>query len=260
MKVLTIEGLTVRLAGGHDRDGDLESKDASGCLVVLLHGYGAPGDDLVPLWRELSIPERTRFAFPEAPLTVPETGSGRAWWPIDIMRMQEDAYAGRWDHLTTRIPTELEDRSRQILRCVESLRTLLGLPSERIILGGFSQGALLACDAYLQASECYGGLLMFSGSLIAKERWQNALRKRAQSNTLGPIVMTHGRQDPILPFAIAEQWRDMLTSAGARVDWVAFNGGHTISYSCLDALTRLIEMRSALQLNEPVDHDGSTPS
>ena len=57
MKVDTFGGLTVRLTGGADRDGG----GSGGTVVVLLHGFGASGSDLVPLWRVLDVPETTRF-------------------------------------------------------------------------------------------------------------------------------------------------------------------------------------------------------
>ena len=59
MRTTTLGQLTVHLTGGTDREGG-----GDGPLVVLLHGFGAPGTDLVPLWRELRAPPGTRFAFP----------------------------------------------------------------------------------------------------------------------------------------------------------------------------------------------------
>src|SRR5262245_12603157 len=72
-------GLKVRITGGSDREGG-----GRGPLVVLLHGFGAPGDDLVGLWRVLDVPRDIRFAFPEAPHGVPGgLVQGRAWWHLD---------------------------------------------------------------------------------------------------------------------------------------------------------------------------------
>src|SRR5262245_45871791 len=83
MKDAIIGGGRVKLAGGTDREGGGE-----GPLVVLLHGFGAPGDDLVPLFRQLDVPRSVRFAFPEAPIDLgelvgPAYAGGRAWWMID---------------------------------------------------------------------------------------------------------------------------------------------------------------------------------
>jgi len=92
MRTLQLGDLNVRVVGGEDREGG-----GNGPLVVLLHGYGAPGDDLVPLQRVLNVPSEVRFAFPEAPLSPPDLAmyGGRAWWPIDVMALQQAAAAGR---------------------------------------------------------------------------------------------------------------------------------------------------------------------
>ena len=75
----------MRVAGGTNREGG-----GQGPVVVLLHGFGAPGDDLASLWRVLRAPTGTRFVFPEAPLSLEAMGmpGARAWWMIDMMRLQ----------------------------------------------------------------------------------------------------------------------------------------------------------------------------
>ncbi|MBW2213652.1 MAG: hypothetical protein JRF48_04305, partial [Deltaproteobacteria bacterium] len=72
-------GITVRLTGGEDREGG-----GDGPLVVLMHGFGAPGTDLVGLWRVLDVPSSMRFAFPEAPHEIPGMFGARAWWMLDL--------------------------------------------------------------------------------------------------------------------------------------------------------------------------------
>ena len=82
MRMDTLGGLTVRLTGGTDGKGG-----GNGPLVVLLHGFGAPGDDLVPLSEYLDAPTGTRFLFPEAPISIPMGfGDYRAWWMVDMAR------------------------------------------------------------------------------------------------------------------------------------------------------------------------------
>src|SRR5689334_20230370 len=84
-------GLQVRIVGGSDREGG-----GDGPVVVLLHGFGAGGDDLVPLWRVLRVPRGTRFVFPEAPLRLPQYGAAaRAWWLIDLEARQRAATSGQ---------------------------------------------------------------------------------------------------------------------------------------------------------------------
>src|SRR6185436_178336 len=95
MRVERIGELTVRITGGVDREGG-----GTGPLVVLLHGYGAPGTDLVGLWRELRVPREVRFAFPEAPLAL-DLGmpgfEGRAWWNLDLPELERAFATGRHD-------------------------------------------------------------------------------------------------------------------------------------------------------------------
>ena len=84
MRRIEVEGISVCVTGGTDREGG-----GDGPLVVLLHGFGASGEDLVPLHRQLQMPEGVRFAFPAAPLDLgaelgrPYAGA-RAWWLIDL--------------------------------------------------------------------------------------------------------------------------------------------------------------------------------
>ena len=76
--------------------GDDDRGGGDGPAVVLCHGFGAPGDDLVPLAEVLSAPPRTRFFFPEAPLALPAPyGDARAWWMLDLLRLEASFAAGR---------------------------------------------------------------------------------------------------------------------------------------------------------------------
>jgi phospholipase/carboxylesterase len=78
MRDETYGGLRVRVTGGRDRRGG-----GDGPLVVLMHGFGAPGDDLVPLARGLDVPSEVRFAFPEAPLDLGPEADGGARLVVD---------------------------------------------------------------------------------------------------------------------------------------------------------------------------------
>src|SRR6185503_7795958 len=100
MRKLTVAGLSVTLTGGTDREGG-----GDGPLVVLFHGFGAPGDDLVPLWRQLAVPSAIRFAFPEAPLDL--SGGARAWWMIDMERLERALRTGALRDMSNETPAGL---------------------------------------------------------------------------------------------------------------------------------------------------------
>ena len=100
------------------------------------------------------------------------------------------------------------------------------------MLGGFSQGAMLATDVALRLDEPPAGLVIFSGTLVNEAEWAARAPRRAG---LG-VLQSHGRQDPLLPFDNAVALRDLLAGAGLAVDFFAFDGGHALPP---DALLRL---------------------
>ncbi len=212
--------------------------------VVLCHGFGAPGDDLVPIGHELLArhPELAlvRFAFPAAPIELGDLGFGeaRAWWPLDVERLmaahRQGAEAIR--AMRREVPPGLSQARRQLLAFVDQLGRQSRLPLSRIILGGFSQGAMLATDVALHLEGRPAGLVIFSGTLLCEAEW----RKRAALRAGLPVLQTHGRQDALLPFDSAEALRDLLKEAGLAVDFVPFEGGHTIPPAGLSRLAELI--------------------
>jgi phospholipase/carboxylesterase len=235
MREEIIGGSRVRITGGEDRQGGGE-----GPLVVLLHGFGAPGDDLVPLFRQLDVPRDVRFAFPEGPLDLgatlgPAYAGGRAWWMIDPASL-DAAMRGEARDRSGLVPEGLADARARVAAVLAGLGTLLGVPRERTVLGGFSQGAMLTVDVATHAESRFAGLALMSGSLIALGEWTPGLGKVQGV----PVLQAHGRADPLLPFSAAERLRDLLREAGADLRWVEFAGGHTIVGSVLEGLGTLI--------------------
>lgn len=199
-------------------------------VVILLHGWGAPGDDLVPLGQMLQTPGRL-FVFPEAALVSP--GGGRAWWHLDMDRLLNMRERGEDRDLRTEIPVGLADARAKLLAVVAEVKRRTGLPASSIVLGGFSQGAMLATDVALSLDEAPAGLVALSGTLLAEKLWQERLDKLPATF---PAFVSHGQYDPVLPFHLAEALRDRLQAAKLAVTWVPFPGGHEIPR---DVLTRL---------------------
>jgi phospholipase/carboxylesterase len=115
MRVAQLGDLTVRLSGGTDGKGG-----GNGPVVILLHGFGAPGNDLVPLTDVLDVPTGTRFVFPEGPLSLSfGPRDARVWWLIDMARIAQDQAAGRARDLSNEIPKGLAPAHRAVrTRCV----------------------------------------------------------------------------------------------------------------------------------------------
>ena len=213
--------------------------------VVLCHGFGASAADLIPLAADLlerapPLGNRVRFVFPAAPVALPEFGGGdaRAWWPIDWetnLALRATGEAGRAT-LRARVPEGLTQARRQLAACVEAVLQTSGLPAGRVVLGGFSQGAMVTTDLALRQDEAPAALVIFSGTLTAEAEW----RSRAPRRKGLPVLQSHGRQDPILPFADAVALRDLLQQAGLVVDFLAFDGPHTIPEEALVRLSTLL--------------------
>jgi phospholipase/carboxylesterase len=212
-------------------------------LVVFCHGYGASGEDLVPFVPELLEREPrlapVRFAFPAGPLSMGQAGWGdaRAWWPLDWMKLSMLSHSpeGR-EQLRNEVPDGLPSARRKLQGCIEALLAGSGLSPERVVLGGFSQGAMLATDLTLSWEQRPAALVALSSVLLSAGRWRALAPRRAGL----PVIQSHGRQDPILPYSEGEALRDFLTAAGLAVDFIPFDGPHTVHPDALD--------RVALQL------------
>ncbi len=212
--------------------------DPTAPAIILCHGYGAPGDDLVGVARMIDAGPGVRWFFPEAPLEV-DLGfdnalgpAGRAWWPVDMLRLQmELARGGRqWD--TRETPDGMPEARDALVACVRALIEEHGVDPKRAILGGFSQGAMIATDVALHWEPSFAGIAILSGSHLCRDRWAAAL---ARIGSEQHIFQSHGRHDPILPFAIAEALHRTFVEAGAAATFVPFEGGHEIRPRVLEA-------------------------
>lgn len=206
--------------------------------VILCHGFGAPGTDLVGLGAELAsqVPELrdVRFYFPAAPLELDMGfGDSRAWWMIDmgaIQRLAHDPAAQR--EFRKMEPEGMPAARKAMLALVQEVATHTGLPMKKLVLGGFSQGAMIATDVALRLEEAPGALVVLSGTLLIEDTW----RPKAKARAGLPVFQSHGRQDPILPYPAAEWLKELFLEAGMQHEFVPFDGGHTIGE---DALLKL---------------------
>jgi phospholipase/carboxylesterase len=193
--------------------------------VVLLHGWGAPGDDLVSLGRELERAKTTIFV-PAGPLTE---GSGRAWWHFDPNAPR--AYAETDEAPPAHQPLPAVMTARAAVRALlDETRQRLAPP--RVALAGFSQGAMLSLDVALQCDAGVERVAVLSGALLLDSLPALLANCRARPR----VLVTHGRFDPIVPFHWAERSVAILERHGLRVDFRPFDGKHAIP----------IEVRSAL--------------
>ena len=226
MREERFNGITVRLTGGEDREGGGE-----GPLVVLMHGFGAPGTDLVGLWRVLAVPRNVRFAFPEAPGEIPGMLGARAWWMLDLQRVEAAMATGPRSY-ANEIPPGMEDATDSVVGMLEAMQEFLEVPSGQLVVGGFSQGSMAACNAVFTRGVAPAGLVILSGTPVNLVAWKAGMGRRRGL----PVFQSHGERDPLLSFRAAEELRDAMRDAALQNEWIPFRGGHEIPMSVLEAL------------------------
>lgn len=203
--------------------------------VVLLHGFAMEPADFTPFAHSIGVPGL--FLFPRAPLDAyPEPGvaRGRSWWQTDPIVRARSLALGPRDFVDEHPPGLVEARTavRQFVTSAASF-TQAARPDRPMVLGGFSQGGMVVCDAFLREPLPVAGLALLSASRIAFDDWQPLLAGAAAGTGGGglrqlPVFASHGRADRDLSFAAGERLRDCLAEAGADVTWQPFDEGHEV--------------------------------
>jgi phospholipase/carboxylesterase len=212
------------------RVSDMRDDERGGSAVVVLHGWGAPGDDLVPIAQALKRPG-ARFFVPAAPL--PELGGGRAWWHLDPN--------SRPPHATSdQLPAGFRP-TPDVIAARAAVQGLIATIVDRhapttVALVGFSQGAMLAIDVALAGAPHVERVVAMSGVLLV----DSVPALTAPHATKPRFLLSHGRQDPVVPFAAGSQAKDLLEKHGFRVTWKPFAGGHEIPPPLLAEIDRFL--------------------
>jgi phospholipase/carboxylesterase len=182
--------------------------------LVLMHGYGGRAENWLQFEDHIRVPGEGRLVFLQAPLRGPISGS-RAWWWLNLEgHIPEGA---RLPDYSAANPTGIKVASRLVRNYLEGIEG-------PIVLGGFSQGAMLSGDIAFQTDQRLAGLVLIGGTTVNEAAWVERFAGRRRM----PIFIAHGRRDGVLPFAIAERFANKLTAAGLDVTWVPFDGGHAI--------------------------------
>ena len=190
--------------------------------IILFHGYGADAYDLQTLSDVINTRKSTRWIFPQGPLEVPigPGWTGRAWWNIDMRAIEEAAMRGETRDLSNENPLGLDKARIAAMDMISKLKT----PWNKIILGGFSQGAMLATEILLHAPENPAAAILYSGALLKKEEWKNLAPQRAGTK----VFLSHGKNDLVLGHKGSQQLESLLNQAGLKAQLNSFDGGHEI--------------------------------
>jgi phospholipase/carboxylesterase len=186
--------------------------------VIWLHGLGADGTDFVPAVPQLRLPDEVapRFIFPNAPVRPVTVNNGmrmRAWYDIYSlgMRDREDA-------------TGIRESAAVVHGLIDAERAA-GISARRIVLAGFSQGGAIALQAGLRYAEPLAGILALSTYLPLAT---TVAAEASVANREIPILMCHGREDPIVPLELAEKSADILNDLGYHPRWLDYPMQHQV--------------------------------
>ena len=167
--------------------------------------------------------------------TLSEPFGARAWWMPDMQRMEAAMAEGPRSY-ASEVPPGMEEATDLVVDMLGSMQDELEVPNERLIVGGFSQGSMAACNAVFTRGVAPAGLVILSGTPVNLSAWKEGMRKRRSLR----VLQSHGARDPLLSFEAAEELRDALRDEGLQTDWVPFHGGHEIPTTVLDALAKFI--------------------
>lgn len=199
-------------------------------LVVLLHGYGADGNDLIDLgrsWQTL-LPD-TAFVSPNAPEPCAMSSFGRQWFAL-TMRNTEERWIGvnkAQPALDAFLDTELE---------------ALGLDDSKLALVGFSQGTMMALHSGLRRRHPPACIVGYSGLLVLQNDSLDSLQRQMTGKP--PVLLIHGDQDQVIPVQALAMAREALAASGVPVEWHVSRGvGHGIDGEGLRQAGRFLAER-----------------
>jgi phospholipase/carboxylesterase len=193
--------------------------------VILLHGYGADGSDLISLgqhWSQL-LPDAL-FVAPNAPEPCAGSPFGFQWFPLQV-----DRIAGRIEGAKTAAPVLTE--------FLADLWAQTGIAPARTILAGFSQGAMMALHVGTALDEELAGIIAFSGAFVAADGF-------GAGDARPPVTLIHGELDQVVDPGLSRQAATDLAAADFEVSLhISPNTAHGIAPDGLDFATSFLMAR-----------------
>ena len=196
--------------------------------VIVLHGLGADGTDFLSMADELKLGAvgPVRYLFPRAPVRPVTLNGGhpmRAWYDIlgtDLVRREDEA--------------GLRQSFADVHALIER-EVARGIPANRIVLAGFSQGCAITLGAGLRHRERLAGLAGLSGYLPLAA---TTALERHDANALTPMFLAHGRNDGMVPLARGQAARDLLQGLGQPIEWHDYPMEHSVCVEEVQALQK----------------------
>lgn len=207
---------------------EIETSPNPGHAVIWLHGLGADANDFVPLVPELGLKNHPpiRFVFPNAPVQPVTINGGmpmRAWYDIrnaDLIRREDEQ--------------GIRD-SERLIQALIARENERGIPSDKIVLAGFSQGCAMILHTGPRFEQKLAGLVGLSGYLPLPEMFA---AERHSANQDIPIFMAHGTQDPVVTLDRAQASCELLQEQGYQVTFKTYTMPHSV---CLPEISDIAD-------------------
>ena len=205
---------------------ELNPGPAPSATIIILHGLGADGTDFLPMADELQLDAvgPVRYLFPRAPVRPVTINGGhvmRAWYDIlgaDLAKREDEA--------------GLRESMAAVGRLIDR-EVARGVPAQRIVLAGFSQGCAITLGAGLRHHERLAGLAGLSGYLPLAG---TTAAERHTANAQTPLFLAHGHRDGVVPLARGEAARDLLKGMGQPLQWHEYPMEHSVCMEEVQAL------------------------
>jgi phospholipase/carboxylesterase len=188
----------------------------------------------MPFTRTIEWPPPGRFLFPQGPGPANRPAGltgGRAWWPLELRPFVPPG--GDLPDLSRTRPAGLDPAADAVVALLKELSRSPGGP---VVLGGFSQGAMVASDVAFRTTIPIAALVLLSGTPVDEQVWRTGYGQRRGL----PVFLAHGRTDPVLPFSGSERMQAELAAAANQVTWHPFDGGHEIPAEVVAALNQFL--------------------
>lgn len=184
--------------------------------IIWLHGLGADGHDFEPIVPELGL-SSVRCIFPHAPYRPVSLNNGyvmRAWYDLGT---GPDGYVQNREHI---------EEAVEIVSGLVQREQDRGIPSDRIVLAGFSQGGVVALEAGLASRRPLAGVMALSAPVVDVDGLLSRMSPEGRSL---PLFLGHGTEDEMVPVSLGQTLRQRLANAGIEVEWHEYPIGHSVS-------------------------------
>lgn len=214
---------------------EISSGQNPSAAVIWLHGLGADGHDFEPIVPQLAWPGAPdiRYVFPHAPVRPVTINGGmamRAWY--DILTLTSERGHDR---------EGVVDSVNQVAGLLQR-EIANGIPPERIIIAGFSQGGAVALQLALRYPRSLAGVVALSSYMLFADRIES---QRSEANARLAAFVAHGTVDPVVPIAMGESAAKQLESMGHPVEWHTYPMAHAV---CPEEIQHLRDwMRTRLE-------------